>query len=377
VPWRTRGDYFSFKQEAITQHAPAVSGVYGLFNFHHQILIDSADNIRVALLDHLTDTHFRIGRLRPTGFTFEPCARETRDRRVQELIGEYGSLVQPREGIGLTALWRSLKNPGARAFHPELCATRKPANIEATKVRERTSTFKSAAYARFDRKRFDIAVATCVMIFLSLGSVAMIPQLKNIFRNYVLDRSWTIADAPKPAANGGPHAGPMPGFKIAVAAGRPGSDIIARTLISAAETQEPESISGSIDAEEQGIAAALTSSTPAPVEETAQSPKGPAAEARLQARDIPETYWTVQVLATTNRQIATDSMQRFQLQGYEAFVTQAFVRGQIWHRVRVGNLTTPRAAEALRIELASTEGLRAPFVVRNERYEHRLTLNRR
>ncbi len=48
MPWRTKGDYYSFKEDAIKQHAPTVSGVYGLFNFRHQILIDSAANIRVA-----------------------------------------------------------------------------------------------------------------------------------------------------------------------------------------------------------------------------------------------------------------------------------------------------------------------------------------
>ena len=82
MPWRTKGDYYSFKEDAIKQHAPTVSGVYGLFNFRHQILIDSAANIRVALLHHLTNTNFRFSRFEPTGFTFESCAPETREMRT-------------------------------------------------------------------------------------------------------------------------------------------------------------------------------------------------------------------------------------------------------------------------------------------------------
>jgi cell division septation protein DedD len=373
VPWRTRGDYFSFRKEAIRQHAPAVSGVYGLFNFHHQILIDSADNIRVALLHHVTNTNFRIGRLRPTGFIFEPCEPETRDKRVQELIREYSPLVQARGGIGFLALWRSFRSPGTRAFHPDPDTS---PNIKGAKLRETTSEIKSAGHPRFERKRFDIAGAACAMIFLSVGFVAVVPQLKNIFRNYLVDRSLILADSARPAGDDNPHAAPMPAFKIALAAGQPGEDIIAGTLISTVEAQESAAATDLLDVDPQETAAALTS-TFAVADNIPETPKSPPLETPVPLQQNHENYWTVQVLATTDRQFAAESMQRLKLKGYEAFVTEALVRGHIWHRVRVGNLSTRQAAESLRDELASQERIHEPFIARNGRFEHPLTLNRR
>jgi hypothetical protein len=110
MPWQNNGDYYSFKQDSITQHAPTVSGVYGLFNFRHQVVIASAANVRDALVYHRRHTKFRFSRFEPTGFTFEICPPERRDNRAQELIKEYG--VEPLQKEWEPRVIEASRNPG-------------------------------------------------------------------------------------------------------------------------------------------------------------------------------------------------------------------------------------------------------------------------
>ncbi len=241
MPWRTKGDYYSFKEDAIKQHAPTVSGVYGLFNFRHQILIDSAANIRVALLHHLTNTNFRFSRFEPTGFTFEPCAPETREMRVQELIWEYGSIAKPSGAIGLATLGRSLRNPHTRAFHPQLRTAKKPANNEIPQTAGRLPKGKSAGHPRLVRKRFGLAGATCGVIFLGVGSIGLIPQLKSMFQSVGHDRS-SIAESHARLASNSSQVAPVPVFKAAAAIGQPSTEIITGTLISRHRVLHPPTV---------------------------------------------------------------------------------------------------------------------------------------
>ncbi len=378
MPWRTRGDYYSFKEEAIKQHAPTVSGVYGLFNFRHQILIESAANIRVALLHHLTNTNFHFNRLQPTGFTFEPCAPETREMRVQELIREYGPIVEPRGAIGIATMWRSLRNPHARAFHPESATANKPASDKIRQSVGISSKVKSARHLRFDRKRFGLAGATCGVIVLGVGSIGLMPQLKSMGQSMVVDRS-SITGSPVWLGGNSSQAAPVPAFRAAAVVGQPSSEMITRTLIDAPEEQEVPIATDTVDVEEQETTASLTSSPAAPAGRTVESPNNPPDPTRLQTTrpKKPGSYWTVQALATIDKQIANEWMQRLKVKGYEAFVVEAYIRGQTWHRVRVGNFSTRQDAEALRADLVSAEGMREPFVARNDQSESLLTLNRR
>ena len=378
MPWRTTGDYYSFKEETIKQYAPTVSGVYGLFNFRHQILIESAVNIRVALLRHLTNTNFRFSRLQPTGFTFEACAPETREMRVQQLILEYGPIVQSHGDIGLATLLRSLKNPRERAFHPQLRTAKKPAINKISQIAGRLAKGKSAGHPRFVRKRFALASATCGVIFLGVGSIGLIPQLKSMFQSVGHDRSSIAASHARLGSNSAQVA-PVPVFKVAAAIGQPSTEMIIGTLLSAPEVQDAPRVTDAANVEEQKTPASLTSSGVTPADRTISTPKSLPTTTRLQTtrQENPGISWTVQALATPDKQIANDWMQKLKVKGYDAFVMEAYVRGQTWHRVRVGSLSTRQDAEALRAALVSTEGLREPFVVRNDHSEPLLTLNRR
>ena len=84
----------SFTREAILACAPPASGVYVLFNFDCQILIGESANVQQALLRHESETDFQYRHLRPTGFTFEPCAAELRKTKADELIARFLPMLQ-------------------------------------------------------------------------------------------------------------------------------------------------------------------------------------------------------------------------------------------------------------------------------------------
>ena len=133
MPWPSNGDYYGFKEDAIKSYAPPISGVYGIYNFNHHILIGHSNNLRKALLRHHSETKFRFRRLQPTGFTFEVCPTESKGFRAEELIWEYDPILQNDGSIGLAAWWRSWVTPRARNFHSAV-ETFKPAAIEAPKL---------------------------------------------------------------------------------------------------------------------------------------------------------------------------------------------------------------------------------------------------
>ena len=61
--------------------------------------------------------------------------------------------------------------------------------------------------------------------------------------------------------------------------------------------------------------------------------------------------YTVQVAGCEDRAYAEYLVGLYQRRGYEPFVTQATVDGQLYYRVRVGNFDTFEAARALRKEI--------------------------
>jgi len=103
LAWHPDGRCDSFTREAILLFAPPTSGVYGLFNFDSQVFIGESANIREALLRHEGETDFQSRHLRPTGFTFEPCAAELRKAKADELIAKFHPVLQSE--AALTETW--------------------------------------------------------------------------------------------------------------------------------------------------------------------------------------------------------------------------------------------------------------------------------
>jgi hypothetical protein len=109
LSWQPDGRCNSFTRESILACAPSTSGVYGLFNFDCQIFIGESANIREALLRHQNETDFQSQHLRPTGFTFEPCAAELRKTKADELITRFRPVLQT--GAALSEAWSPLNGP--------------------------------------------------------------------------------------------------------------------------------------------------------------------------------------------------------------------------------------------------------------------------
>ena len=99
LSWKPEGRSESFTREAILAAAPSTSGVYGLFNFDCQVFIGESANIHEALLRHESETDFQSGHLRPTGFTFEPCAAELRAAKAAELIARFRPVLQTEAAL--------------------------------------------------------------------------------------------------------------------------------------------------------------------------------------------------------------------------------------------------------------------------------------
>lgn len=79
----------SFTAASIREHAPVVSGVYGISNAAEWIYIGESDNIQGALLDHLQNADSPLLKRKPTGFVFEACDRSRRPERQGRLVSEY------------------------------------------------------------------------------------------------------------------------------------------------------------------------------------------------------------------------------------------------------------------------------------------------
>lgn len=79
----------SFNSSSVREHAPALSGVYGISNAGEWIYIGETDNIQAALLGHLQEMNTVLRKRRPTGFVFEICERAKRPDRQDRLVLEY------------------------------------------------------------------------------------------------------------------------------------------------------------------------------------------------------------------------------------------------------------------------------------------------
>jgi hypothetical protein len=92
----------SFTAPSVRQHAPALSGVYGISNAREWIYIGETDNIQDTLLRHLLEPGTSLLQQRPTGFVFEVCDRVRRPVRQDRLVFEYEPTCN-RRGSGANA----------------------------------------------------------------------------------------------------------------------------------------------------------------------------------------------------------------------------------------------------------------------------------
>ena len=369
MPWRNNGDYYSFKQDSILQNAPTVSGVYGLFNFRHQIVIASAANVRDALLHHRRHTKFRFSRFEPTGFTFEICPPDRRENRAQELNREFSPISSPQTPIGIATLFRSWRTPEARAFKAEPATENKPVSDKV--AAHPTKPAKAKAPFKLNAEQCGLAGAVCGVIFLSVGLIGLVPHLKNMFDSIVRNPP-AIAES-RLRIDGG---------KIQIAQAKNSSatenagDAEVAVAPSAAVQSPPANINAdaTTNSPTGWRSAAAQAASPAPV-----APSKPATAANEQPakRQQPTNAWSVQAMATTDKQLANDWLQKLKAKGYDAFLIAADINGKTWHRVRIGTFETREEAENLRAALRAKDGFRDAFVTANDKPPTTIALNRR
>jgi len=336
MPWQSKGDRYSFKVIDIEVHAPAASGVYGLYNLRHHIAIGNSANIREALLRHLRDSNFRFCRFEPTGFTFEVCPKDSRDARMQQLILEYNPITQSRGGIGLRSLWRSWMTPSARAFQTKAAA------------------MKPLIGARFNRDEVQLAGAVCSILFVAVILLAMLPDLPSS-AHMVLSRILSVM-----------HRTTSDEEQARVRSLKPTRE----TEITGERSTVVNELSRLEQQTEKGIAQfAAENSVPAALTPPENSVRDSVKAAPVDILEKTGNHWAVQVLAESDRGVATTWMEKLNAKGYDAFVVEAEIDGKTWYRVRLGNFKTRRDAETLGALVRLKERFHDAFVADSTKSE--------
>ena len=302
----------SFTREAILACAPPTSGVYGLFNLDCQILIGESANIQKTLLHHESETDFQSRHLRPTGFTFEPCAAELRKTKADELIARFLPMLQSEAALSET--WSLSNAPmmseaGLGGQEVETYAYHQEFPFHE---RERRRTVRRRYYFTH---RQGAALAT-----MFVASAAVIFYLGTIAGKNIQKRVNGAGGKPDVHASASISNRPL-----RIAAIRP----------LAAETADVQAV----------LAPAKTNPIVHSVESADLSKK-----------------WSVQVSATPAKDIADSLVQNLKASGHDGYVVEAEVKGQTYYRVRVGHFAARDQAESVRQSLVHQEEYRDAYI---------------
>ena len=347
LSWQPDGRCAGFTKEAILACAPPTSGVYGLFNFDCQIFIGESANIQEVLLRLESEPDFQSPRLRPTGFTYEPCAAELRKVKAAELIARFHPVLQTE--AALTETWLPSNDPmpaePSRAGQElETDADHREFPLHGEK--------RPKIRRRFQFKRTQgIAVATVL-----IASAGVIFYLFKI-----------AGDNTQKRMNG---AGEKPLARISImqspASGQVGIGSRPRHVSSidavgglAKQNIEPT------PAKPDGAVRFATTKGSAADEAGVQTLLGPAKTISTAASSASAHLgkkWSVQVSAAAAKDIADHLVQQLIAKGYDSYVVPAEVKGQTYYRVRVGPFATREEAEPMRQSLARQEGYRDAYL---------------
>lgn len=359
MTWQPDGRYYSFEGEAIHAFAPAVSGVYGLYNFNYQLFIGEADNIREALLRHLDWDQSRSLRFQPTGFTFKTCPAELRKRDAEALIQQYQPVRQNE-----LALSDKLALPlDDRAVEAIFSAWADKYEVNSQELNSLNEQFAPKIRRRFYFERAQ-GVALAAMFVVSTGIIFYLGILTGVNiqkkADAVIEKPLARIPVVAPLANE-PAIDPAPPRISAIT---PASEAVnGKAALVAVKPEVPDASpvlsptsppartgAGNANvAHRNGAATVSKTVTVAPASRAADGGKP----------------WSVQIAASTEKDVAAMMAQRLTAKGYEGFVVGAEVNGKTWYRVRVGRLMAREEAEKLRQLLGAKEGLHGAYVARD------------
>ena len=358
MPWQPNGRHYNYNRDEISAWAPAVSGVYGLYNRHYQLLIGESENIQESLLRHLNDAELRSRRYRPTDFSFESCVAKLRKQKAIELIESFRPILQTHALP--TDLSFSLPTPVASG--PASAMNSESLNVdEEFPVKETDSPQTLHRGFYFERPRrarlVSMFVVTAVVAFC-LGIITG----ENIQRraNRQNEQPPTRIASSPPSAD----PGSMDQARTNIAAVEPSGIVIAgNTVVRSTKlesTTVPPSSAGLLSNDTQN-SSGMVSAEQAPLSlvrgtVTIDPPAGTAESGNK---------WSVQISAAPSKDLAENLVQRLKSNGHEGYIVQAEVKGQTYYRVRVGHFAAQGEADSLRQLLASEEGYRDAFLARN------------
>jgi DedD protein len=335
MPWPTNGGYYIFKEGSIKAKAPPVSGVYGLYNIKHYVLIGESADIREALLRHEKETGLLLGVYRPLGFTFEVCSPDLRAQRAEQLVAEYRPVLQMRDLLAFVRSRRELKNHDA--FESSDGAEKNGIPGEATPVLMVDNPQ--------DRKRFYFSRDQVVVLALAFAVTAVSIGFLGLLTGKRIEATRIVNKENSPAKV--PVASPVdtPGPKRAAETSEGVSDF--KALTNGPDLQPAKEEASKQD--QVPDKAAAVRSQKRPLSQPTQ-------------REEPVKTWTVQVKSSANKNSADVWVDRLKTKGYNAFVVEADIQGSTWYRVRVGPFDTRQDAETLRKVLESKEGFSDAFL---------------
>lgn len=373
--WQVENSDFAFDPESIEALAPAASGVYGLYNYHYQLYIGEAADIRAALRRYYADVDEQPERFRPTGFTFELAPAETRALKSKALIGTYQPVLQ-------------LEWPTYDAWNsnPET-ATSDPQTSHATVANSvgdpnHTASVDPARPVTI-RKRLYLAsrqlAVLLVMLTLSLTAIFFL----GVFTGESLQKKTSIKGENPPPNRPPDDPANAIGARLKPVAeadrtnaksDRPEENVkyaLETTPRKGAvkpgavkpETVKTDSAKPDRVAPPKPIDAARGDSSASPTTSAlaGANVKEPSAPTVASVGEQAAS-WTVQIAASPDRQTMEQSVANLRAKGFDGYVAEVDRDGQTWYRVRVGKLSTRGEAEALRQSLASQAPYRDAFI---------------
>jgi cell division septation protein DedD len=319
LSWKPEGRSESFTREAILATAPSTSGVYGLFNFDCQVFIGESANIQEALLRHESETDFQSGHLRPTGFTFEPCAAELRGAKAAELIARFRPVLQTKAAL-------------TEAFPPSHGSIASESLLDGQALEtysdhrelpggERAKHPKIHRRFYFDRTRGIVSAAL-------FAATAVVIFYLGLFTNKNIQERADGASEKSP---------PRVPLAQSPASGQAG-------MVSG-----PQNVSSI----ETANSRAKRSAAPIPAKPGVHT---------SQSTDDVSKKWSVQISAAPGKAVADTLVERLKAGGYDSYVVKAEVKGQTYYRVRVGHFDAREEAESVRQSLARQESYRDAYL---------------
>jgi len=319
LSWKPEGRSESFTREAILAAAPSASGVYGLFNFDCQVFIGESANIHEALLRHESETDFQSGHLRPTGFTFEPCAAELRAAKAAELIARFRPVLQTEAAL----TGASSRSNGSIASVPCL-----DGQVLETYSDHREFPVNERAKHPTIHRRFYFDWTRGIVSAALLAVTAVVIFYLGLFTNKnIQERANGASEKSRPRVP----------LAQSTASGQVGID------------SGPQNVSSIETAD--GLA--NRSATPIPATPGAHT---------SQSSDDVSKKWSVQISAVPGKAVADTLMERLKAGGYDSYVVKAEVKGQTYYRVRVGRFDAREEAESVHQSLTSQEGYRDAYL---------------